>query len=346
MSKEIWKEIPDYPSYSISDYGNIKNNTTNKIRKPSIKSGYCIVNLNGKALRIHRLVALTFIPNPEKKETVNHKDHNKINNNLDNLEWMTTKEQNIHKRKPTIEIQQKMSSRPVWRINNITNEKIELYDTICFASKWVFDNKLTSVKDFNGGNNIKTKISAVCQNRYGRKTAFGYKWEYENNINKYENEIWKDIPTELINNTKGKISNYGRFQNQKGRMSNGVKHLSGYLWAYINGKSYLLHRLVAKVFIPNSNNKKEVNHIDGNKENSFASNLEWCTGKENSQHAHDNNLINNSKKVIQYDMNMNKINEFSSIKNASAKLNLCHSSIVKCCNGKQKMCGNFIFKFV
>ena len=127
-------------------------------------------------MKIHRLVALTFITNPENKYSVNHIDYNKLNNNLSNLEWATATEQNKHKRKCKKEIQELVSSRPIWRIDKDTNKKLEYYKTIRFASQWVFDNNLTSVKVFNNGNNIKTKISAVAQGK--RQTTFGYKWEY------------------------------------------------------------------------------------------------------------------------------------------------------------------------
>ena len=102
---EVWKELTDFSNYEISSFGNLRNKNTKKHLKSSSKGGYlstCIKNNNSKqkSIKIHRLVALTFIPNPENKYTVNHKDHNKSNNNINNLEWATITEQNQHKRKP------------------------------------------------------------------------------------------------------------------------------------------------------------------------------------------------------------------------------------------------------
>ena len=350
MNEEIWKILNNFTKYEISSFGNVRNKKTKCILKPCIKSGYLCLSLTNdnnerKSVKIHRLVALTFILNPLNKETVNHIDHNKLNNCLSNLEWATTTEQNNHKRKCKKEIQELVSSRPIWRVDIVTDEKLERYKTIRSAAQWIFDNNLTRVKEFNNGNNIKTKISAVAQGR--RSTTFGYKWEYCNECeNKYDDEEWKDIPCEIINGIKGyKISNYGRVKNHKGRITSGSNHESGYLWVSISPKQYLLHRLVAQVFIPNTENKKQVNHIDGNKQNACVNNLEWCSGSENSKHAHDKGLHPNTKSIIQYDLNMNKLNEFKSQKEASKQLNICHKRINKCCNGRAKTCSGFIFNF-
>ena len=350
MNIEIWKLIENFSKYEISSFGNIKNKlTTNKI-KSSIKSGYYCTSLTSddgtrKSIKNHRIVAINFIENLENKETVNHKDHNKLNNNINNLEWATTTEQNQHKRKCKKEIQELVSSRSVWRVDKDSNEKIEKYQTIKLAAKYIFDNKLTSIKEFDNGNNIKTKICAVCRGK--RNTAYEYKWIYDDsNENMFDNEIWKNIPKELINNIdEYKISNYGRLKNHKGKISEGYLHSSGYLWISISPKQYLLHRLVAKVFILNPENKDQVNHKDGNKQNAKVDNLEWMTNKQNSQHAHDNGLHLNTKKIIQYDLTMKKIKEFNSQTYASKELNINSRIISNCCLNKIKQVNGFIFKF-
>jgi hypothetical protein len=78
-------------------------------------------------------------------------------------------------------------------------------------------------------------------------------------------------------------------------------HTTGYTQVGFThkGKTYrlLVHRIVALTFIPNPENKKCVNHIDGNKSNNHPSNLEWCTYKENIKHAHDTGLIIKGKGV-------------------------------------------------
>jgi len=97
---EKFKQIKNYENYSVSNYGKIRNDKTGRILKPQKNTcGYLFVVLyeNGvcKNYRIHRLVALAFIPNPENKRTINHIDGIKINNEVTNLEWCTQKE-NIH----------------------------------------------------------------------------------------------------------------------------------------------------------------------------------------------------------------------------------------------------------
>ena len=95
--KEKWKVIPKYSRYEISNLGAIRNRTTKFIKAQKINknNGYLTVNLypNDSSKHdvrlVHRLVAETFLPNPQKLPCVNHKDEHKLNNYIDNLEWVT-----------------------------------------------------------------------------------------------------------------------------------------------------------------------------------------------------------------------------------------------------------------
>ena len=101
---EEWKVIDGYNNnYSISNKGNVKNNKTDKILKQGIdRNGYNNLDLyvNGKRKKvvIHRLVALTFIPNPENKPCVDHINNIKTDNNVNNLRWATNSENQYNKK--------------------------------------------------------------------------------------------------------------------------------------------------------------------------------------------------------------------------------------------------------
>lgn len=95
-----WVKIKQNPNYSINNNGEIRNDLTGKIKTPFVnkKTGYLTVDLwndnKCKKYTIHRLLAESFIPNPENKPTVDHKDGNRSNNSLENLRWATYDEQN------------------------------------------------------------------------------------------------------------------------------------------------------------------------------------------------------------------------------------------------------------
>ena len=102
---EVWKRIKHYTNYEISDLGNVrrvlKKGTSKNLKAVDNGNGYMRLNLykNGKQSKyyIHRLVAEAFIPNRNKLPEVHHKDHDKTNNVLSNLEWVTSEENNSHK---------------------------------------------------------------------------------------------------------------------------------------------------------------------------------------------------------------------------------------------------------
>lgn len=183
--EEIWKDIPGYEDrYQVSNLGRIKSflrigvrSTVKKIDENShfIKPvhdacGYCQVRLRkndkGTTRKVHRLVADAFIPNPTGLKEINHKDENKDNNRVDNLEWCD-RNYNIHygtwvSRNPRL--------RPVnqYSLNGVF---IRRYDSIREASR------ATGIRH----ENIRSCAAKQIINKergYYIKSAGGYKWEF------------------------------------------------------------------------------------------------------------------------------------------------------------------------
>lgn len=108
-------------------------------------------------------------------------------------------------------------------------------------------------------------------------------------------------------------------------------------------KPMLIHRMVAEAFIANPDEKKEVNHKDGNKMNNDVTNLEWVTPSENIRHSYDV-LLNkppHTRKVTCIETK----EVFVSIKEAADRYGLLVPLIWKCCNGMQKTTGGFHWEY-
>ena len=98
---ELWKKIDDYDNYSVSSMGNVRNDETMRILKGGKGvNGYLTVSLYKNSVKkshmIHRLVAITFIPNPENKPYVDHRDNNKTDNRAEVLRWCTDSENQMN----------------------------------------------------------------------------------------------------------------------------------------------------------------------------------------------------------------------------------------------------------
>jgi hypothetical protein len=131
-----FKKIKNFPRYYVDKTGRIYSEKTKKILKEfSNRCGYSVVCLynkkykNGGYRGVHRLVAIAFIENPKQKKCVNHKDGNKRNNHVSNLEWCTHSENQIHAYKN--ELMSRGSK------NNKKQSKYMNVSWSAWAKKWV-----------------------------------------------------------------------------------------------------------------------------------------------------------------------------------------------------------------
>ena len=176
--KEIWRpvSIPEFSKiYQVSNQGNVRSKkrygSKGCLLKPRLTpKGYLIVTLYNKGyektFKVHRLVALAFIPNPDNLPQINHKDENKENNCVKNLEWCTALYNDTYGT----------------RLTKITEKQ-------CIPVSQYLGDKLianyASIKEAGEINNYHRGLICLCCNGK-RKTAYKYKWRYTNDLNRYQ----------------------------------------------------------------------------------------------------------------------------------------------------------------
>ena len=164
----MWKDIKDYEGkYQINTTGQIKNSKGKILLGYINNKGYQMVHLrtkeSNKLHSVHKLVAQTFIPNPKHLPEINHKDENKLNNAVPNLEWCDgTYNKNYGTRNKRISNT---------KINNTYNTK----PVICIETKVIYKSTREAERQTGIDN---SQISAVCNHKKNYKTAGGYHWKY------------------------------------------------------------------------------------------------------------------------------------------------------------------------
>ena len=151
--------------------------------------------------------------------------------------------------------------------------------------------------------------------------------------------------------TKYAISNKGKLINVKnGKELKTRINMNGYLEVQLstNGtkRTYRIHRLVAIAFLDNIENKPYINHKDGNKQNNCIENLEWCTAKENDNHARNVGLKMQNKPIKAISIKTNNIICFESLSECARYFNTNKGTIHRVLSGKRNKYKDFKFIYV
>jgi hypothetical protein len=331
MAAEI-HEIPGFSNYGIDTNGNLKRklktgqyeNITPKEEHGSLKIALTNDQKTRNNFTVQKFMAITFLGlNPEEKVTIEHINGNSLDNRLENLNI-----KNIQVKAPAANPRgYGTSSKKIWRVNPATNERV-LYDSVSDAITWVINNDPTIVINGKVENFIINNRKHINSSIENNTTCFGYKWEYENNNIPQDDEVW------MVTIYPGyEVSNYGSVRGPNKTSTKGHKSSVGSMVTDINGHKRTIHNLVAAAFMDVGD--KDVRHKDGDKTNNRIDNLELVEHVSN---------LDTSKKITQYDLQMNIIEVFDSITAAANKLNINRKDISKCCSGNIDSVGQFIFK--
>ena len=286
---ETWRTVrhEGCEAYEVSDHGNVRRKGSEKCL--SLVTGlYVRIGLmnrdSGKkhTFALHRIVARAFLDDWDETLTVDHIDGDPHNNRASNLRMLSHAD-NIRARPPAKK-NDKNTRRDIEQYN-LCGELIAVHHSAAEAAEAI------------GQKWGRRNIYACAVGKW--PSAYGYKWKLS------VRDADADLPGEIWKTFRGStayVSDMGRYKRKyaKGfshvKMGEELNKQGPYPSFEAHGKTIMLHRAVAELFLPPpADGESVVNHINGNKNDANASNLEWVTKSENSLHAHRIGLYKKQK---------------------------------------------------
>ncbi len=309
--------------YSVSSLGRVKSKDGH-LRLPVLSQfGYHVLHLRleGKdtTVGIHRMVAEAFLPNPEQLPIVDHINRNRIDNQIDNLRWVSLDESSQNRNiKP-------YSGGGVRRVDQFTStgEFLRTWESLAGAAR---ETKIN-----------KNSISRCC--RGTGQLAGNYTWAFHDES--LPNEVWK--PSEYPGIGQGvDVSTLGRVR-WRDRITSGTK--SGRYRTY---QGIYVHRLIADAFLTRTNECDVVDHLDCDPANNAVYNLEWVTQAENVRRAHAKGLTKhkNGKGIAVEAIGAGQVRQFPSVTAAARYHGCSHSLISMACRGQCKTAVGYTWRYL
>ena len=321
--------------WHVSSHGRCCD-TRGKISRGYLQSsGYFRINILQQVYYVHRVVAITFLGAPKEHAwQVHHQDGNPANNCVDNLEYVTPKQNLMYSFANTARTNfHPLRSKPVlWKHTG--------------SNQWTCSTSISSTARELGLN--ASAVSRCCHNQ---SAATGFEFRFaDTNAADLRGEEWRPMldPATGCEIPGRMVSSLGRIKSCSGIVHRGHLSKIGYYETRTSLQKQLVHRLVAFAFLGPSptKNHSQVNHKDGNKGNNAVENLEYVTPSQNCLHHHSlarskGSRSPNRKPVWSRAIEGNHDWQWhASVSHAAATLGLHQGSISKCCIGRVSPCGS------
>ena len=327
--------------WQVSSFGRVCNTNGVVTRGYLHPSGYRYIQVCGKKWLVHRVIMIAFhgLPCNDNAWQVNHRDGDKSNNHLDNLEYASRSQNishsysNLQRRDPS----QTLGKSVQWRVQGI--------------NEWTTCESLHSAARETGVD--RQTMSKHCHNRSSVK---GIEFRFADRMStSFPSEEWKPMldPISGLHVPRRMVSSFGRITSSRSLIYRGCLTKVGYYQTAINlnsiKRTVFVHRLVAAAFLgpPTSPCHSMVNHKDLDKGNNSLKNLEWVTPSENQLHFFVNSYKqrrSDSKPVwSRRKGDAGKWTWHPSRFSAASTLGLCSASISACARGVQVQTGGFEF---
>lgn len=365
-----WVVCRDFPNYEVSAAGLARNSGTGKVLKPStVADKYMQVKLYSaedgapRSVSVHRLVATAFLPNPDSLATVNHKDNDRSNNAVTNLEWMTQSDQNRkeHRRTANMGGDKRVA---VWQCDARTGERIRLHASVTAAAEAVSVTRLALTQSFW---RAAARDDAGAGVNGGACVAYGYRWEKARDKAANGGQGGAVRPTEVDDGSGGQgnddappleeeawarvnsaleVSNQGRAR-RNGRVV-ALNSTGEYRRVDVGGgKLAYVHTLVATAFVKNEDpaTRTSVMHLNGDRHNNAAKNLAWATRSEMMKHAYDTGRNSKRRRVAQIGDGDVVVKEHESVRAAADAMGVKSLNSICVAIAKGNRCGGFRWRF-
>ena len=327
LDGEEWRTV-DANGAAVSSYGRYRN-FRGVVNTPTpARSGYVTVQIAGKFTSMHRAVAEAFgLPGQSAERCqVNHKDGDRSNNRLENLEWVSAAENVKHSHDTNPQRRQcgPRQSKPVEARRLGTDKWVRFASTAEAAQALGLS---------SGG------VSSCARGRQKRDGDYEFRFAEPTEPSMLDGEEWRAVGTR-----GAAVSSCGRYRDCRGVVRTPRPVRSGYVPICIAYKMRVIHRVIAEAFdLPGRTAERdEINHIDGNPSNNHLSNLEWVSRSENIRQSYATNTQRrNGGALISKPIEVRRDGSecwvrFASMSEAARALGLTEASLSSCAQGKQK----------